>query len=432
MRFSTRVTLLFTFTAVISVGAASLASSAASAIGLPRVVALSLAALCALPVVIWASATIIRQIASLHDDLGNALRAARDGDHSIRLTARGDKEIAELKSLYNELADAVRGDRNEIQGREILLDTILQRTPQAVVLLDQSERVIFANVTARQLLAGGARLNGRRLGDIVESVNEELRELLLQRKDALIRLDEETFHLTQRTFQLHTHQHRLIMIERLTPELRRQELNVWKRAIRIINHEINNSIAPVSSLFHSARVIREKPEHQHRLEEIYGLIEERLTHLRHFLDSYAEFARLPEPRKALVRWRDLLDPVRAFYDFQVEGESGIESSLDAAQMQQVLINLVKNAHESGSAAENVVVSLGRTGEDVVLRVVDRGRGMTEEVMRQALVPFYTTKHSGTGLGLALCNEIVEAHGGRLRLASREGGGTIVTCWLPVS
>jgi signal transduction histidine kinase len=97
----------------------------------------------------------------------------------------------------------------------------------------------------------------------------------------------------------------------------------------------------------------------------------------------------------------------------------------------VLINLVKNARESGSAPEDVRVSVrpAADGGDV-LRVMDRGRGMDEEVLRRALVPFYTSKPQGTGLGLPLSSEIVEAHGGRLQLENREGGGLVVTCRLP--
>jgi len=242
---------------------------------------------------------------------------------------------------------------------------------------------------------------------------------------------EKSFHFSQRLFHLNTQRHRLVLIEHLTPELRRQEVGIWKKAIRVINHEINNTVAPISSLFHSARLAQEKPEHRHRLDEIYGLIEERLAFLRTFLDAYAAFARLPEPRKEKTRWAELLDAVRVLYAFRTEGSPAVECSIDRTQMQQVLINLVKNAHESNSAAEEIVVTVHRSADQCVVQVLDRGRGMSEEVMRQALVPFYSTKPGGSGVGLALSNEIVEAHGGHMRLAAREGGGTIVTIWLPV-
>jgi nitrogen fixation/metabolism regulation signal transduction histidine kinase len=363
----------------------------------------------------------------MHEILASALSAFRDGDFSLRLAVRGDRELAELRRLYNELADTVRDDRGDLHQKEVLLDTILQRTPVAVILLNPAERIIYSNAAARELFAAGAGLNDRLLADL--SVAESLRDALRSDGDSIFGNDEETFHLSQRVFHLNTQRHRLVLVERLTPELRRQEVSVWKKAIRVINHEINNTVAPISSLFHSARRAQEMPEHRHRLDEIYGLIEERLAFLRNFLDAYAEFARLPEPRKEKTAWTDVLEAARMLYDFRVEGSPSLEWSLDRTQMQQVVINLVKNAHESGSAAEDVVVAIHRAGDDCVLRVLDRGRGMSEEVMRQALVPFYSTKPGGSGVGLALCNEIVEAHGGRMRLAAREGGGTIVTCWL---
>ncbi|HEX8620318.1 MAG TPA: ATP-binding protein, partial [Thermoanaerobaculia bacterium] len=389
----------------------------------------ALAALVIAATIFWSAHLIIQSIRELHDDLGNALRATRDGDHSLRLVVRGDREVAELKRLYNELADAVRADRQDIHNKEILLDTILQRTPIAVVLLNGAQRVIYSNGAARELLANGARLDGRTLDEISAAVNASLRDALAGAADAIFNVGDETFHLTQRIFRLNTQEHRLLLVERLTPELRRQEVAVWKKAIRIINHEINNTVAPISSLFHSARVAQEKPQHQHRLGEIYELIEERLTHLRAFLEGYAQFARLPEPRKERTAWSAVLAEAQALYPFTIEGTPALAAQIDPAQMQQVLINLVKNAHESGS--DEVVVSIQRAGDDCVLRVLDRGRGMPDEVMRQALVPFYTTKPAGSGLGLPLCNEIIEAHGGHMRLSAREGGGTVVTCWLPM-
>ena len=298
----------------------------------------------------------------------------------------------------------------------------------AVVLLNEVGRVIYSNGAARELLADGGRLNERLLDEL--DLAPSFREALGTFGDSIFKHDEETFHLGQRIFHLNMREHRLLLIERLTPELRRQEVGVWKKAIRVINHEINNTVAPISSLFHSARRAQEMPEHRHRLDEIYGLIEERLVFLRNFLDAYGEFARLPEPRREKTQWSDVVAAVQTLYAFRVEGDLTLASRIDRTQMQQLLINLVKNAHESGSDPSEVVVSIVPGGSDLVLRVLDRGRGMSEEVMRQALVPFFSTRAGGSGVGLALCNEIVDAHGGRMRLQAREGGGTVVTCWIP--
>jgi two-component system nitrogen regulation sensor histidine kinase NtrY len=427
LKLSTRITLVIGFTAIYAVAVTFGSIGIARALKVPWHWSYLFAIVAIVPAVMWSTHVISSRVAELHAVLGNALAAFRDGDFSLRLAVRGDQELAELKRLYNELADTVRDDRHGLHQKEILLDTILQRTPVAVVLLNQAERVIYSNTAARDLLGGGSRLNGRLLSEL--HLAGPLHEALANFGDSIFNYEDETFHLSQRIFHLNMQQHRLLLVERLTPELRRQEVAVWKKAIRIINHEINNTVAPISSLFHSARRAQEMPEHRHRLDEIYGLIDERLRFLRTFLDAYAEFARLPEPRREDTAWKDIVEPVHALYAFRFEGPTGATCSVDRGQMQQVLINLVKNAHESGSAADEIVVAVERVGEEQVIRVQDRGRGMSEEVMRQALVPFYSTKQGGTGVGLALANEIVEAHGGRLRLAAREGGGTVVTCWL---
>ncbi|HEU5054992.1 MAG TPA: ATP-binding protein, partial [Kofleriaceae bacterium] len=244
--------------------------------------------------------------------------------------------------------------------------------------------------------------------------------------------EDETCKAGRRSFQLGGRDHTLYLLERLTPELRRHEVTAWKNAVRIVNHELNNSLAPIRSLVNSARSVLDKPEHRHRLEEIFATVAERVSHLAAFLDGYAAFARLPAPNKRDVMWADLLDRVRQIFPFAIDGRlPGAPAHIDPSLMEQVLINLVKNARESGGPADEVKVSV-RDGADggFVLTVVDRGRGMDEETLRRALVPFYTSKPQGTGLGLPLSSEIVEAHGGRLHLENRAGGGLAVTCRLP--
>lgn len=430
MSFRARVLVALAANAAIAVAAAFLARR----FGVPDLASLAVGLLAAAPFVLWSAASIVGIIDHSLTGLEDGLRAFVDQDFGMRLASTGGGRITRVKQLYNAVADVLRSQRNDVYQKELLLDTILQRTPVAVVLVSESDRVVYSNAAARELFAGGARLDGRRFTEVLQHLTASVREALESRTDAIVtvRADErdETFHLSQRTFQLNTIEHRLVLMERLTAELRRQEIAVWKNAIRIINHELNNTIAPISSMIHSARIAQERPEHQHRLGEIYEAIEERLDFLRTFLESYAQFARLPAPRKERTSWKGILDDVRALYDFRVEGHPHEETTIDRAQMQQVLINLVKNAHESGSDPAAVVVSVQRGVEGTIVRVLDRGRGMTDEVLRQALVPFYTTKAGGSGLGLALSNEIVEAHGGRMHVQGREGGGTVVTVWVP--
>jgi len=359
--------------------------------------------------------------------LNDGVRGFADGDFSLRLRVTGGKEIASLVKMYNEIGDVLRTQRNESLQRELLFETVLQTTPLAIVLTDAGGRVVYANRAAREVFTPGDRIEGRLFDDILRAA-PQLRESFTSDRDSLFTAGTETWHLSRRTFYLNGQSHVLCIANRLTPELRRQEVEVWKRAIRVLNHELNNSFAPIRSLFHSARALRDRPEQLHRLDEINAAVEERLDYLQRFLDGYSQFARLPKPRREQVPWLELLEAVQRIVPFRIASplpeHSGV---IDRTQIEQVVINLVKNAADAGSEAE---VSVQRRAGGSVLTVSDRGEGMTDETITRALLPFWSTRPGGSGLGLPLCNEIVDAHGGHLRIGRREGGGTVVSCWLP--
>jgi nitrogen fixation/metabolism regulation signal transduction histidine kinase len=362
--------------------------------------------------------------------LTDGVRGFADGDVSLRLRITGNDEITELVALYNEIGGVLRAQRTEALQRELLFESVLQTSPSAIVLTAADDRVVFANRAARELFTPGARLDGRRLGDILIDA-PALRDAFASDRDALFTSNSETYHLARRTFFLNGRPHVLSIANRLTPELRRQEVEVWKRAIRILNHELNNSLAPIRSLFHSARAIRDRPAQLHRMDEISEAVEERLDYLQRFLDGYARFARLPKPRRAPAAWGDLLASVQRILPFRIgEPAPSHEGSFDRTQLEQVIINLVKNAADAGSAPDDIVVMVERRADGSVLTVSDRGEGMNDEAIASALLPFWSTRSGGSGLGLPLCNEIIDAHGGRLRIARREGGGTLVHCWIP--
>jgi nitrogen fixation/metabolism regulation signal transduction histidine kinase len=222
------------------------------------------------------------------------------------------------------------------------------------------------------------------------------------------------------------------LLKQLTRELAAQEVVVWKKVIRVIAHELNNSLAPITSLAHSGQLLARQPDPA-QLDRVFTTIGERAAHLASFIDGYARFAKLPSPRPGPVEWSQFMARLQGAMPFHVEGGLPLrEGSFDASQMQQVMINLLKNAAESGSRPDDITVCVRDRVDSFVIEVADRGAGLTEDVLRDALLPFYSTKATGTGLGLTLCREIVEAHGGRLSLANRPDGspGAIVTLWLP--
>lgn len=373
-------------------------------------------------------------VAMLIRALSGSVSAFGDGDFSFSIRNRRRDEIGDLVEAHNELGRVLREQRQNLFQRELMLDTVVQNTPNALVLIEPGGHVVYANIAARALLNSGRVMNGLYFNTILAESPDELARAMMSDEDALftVQLDDadEMFHLSQRSFKLQGRSHRMIMLRRMTRELSRQEVATWKKVIRVISHELNNSLAPIRSVSHSGRELAKLGDLR-RLGIVFDTIEDRAKHLSGFIDGYAHFARLPMPQASVVEWTPFLDALARHYAFRLAVAPPIEAAwFDRAQIEQLLINLIKNAHESGSRSDEVELGIELRGRDLRIEVRDRGPGMSETVLANALLPFYSTKRSGTGLGLALTREIAEAHGGRVQLANRSEGGLAVTLILP--
>ncbi len=398
--------------------------------------ALGLGFVLLLLVAVWLAARVMAPVSRLLRALEGAVASYRDGDYSFSIAIDRRDELGELIRMHNALGQTLREQRQHLVQRELLLDTVVQNTPVALVLTDASGRVAYANIASRHLFNAGRSLIGLEFAELLADAPEALRRAVEGGEDALLSVEmdgsEETFHLSQRAFRLQGRPHRLQLFRRMTRELSRQEVATWKRVIRVISHELNNSLAPISSLAHSGAELARRGEVD-RLPNVFATIGQRARHLHGFIAGYASFAKLPTPQLKPVAWGPFLEGLALHCDYRMATPAPERPGhFDAAQIEQVLINLIKNAHEAGGADDEVTLSLLETPRELRIEVADRGPGMSEAVLAQALLPFYSTKRSGTGLGLALAREISEAHGGRILLANREGGGLRVTLLLPLT
>ncbi len=315
------------------------------------------------------------------------------------------------------------------------LSAALEHDPSAVVLVDAEGSVVYANAASHRVLGVNAPLLGQDVDEVFDNLHAELQEALISGRDSIVAQgaanDDETLLVSSRNLTIDGNPHFLYMLRPVTQQVRRQEVEHWKKLIRVLSHELNNALAPITSLLSSARKVNQMTHQDARLGAIFESIAERTAHLVSFIEGYREVARLPLPDQREVDWNIFLTGLESQKNFKRKGRVPAQPGyFDPSQLERVLVNVINNAHEAGSKAEEIYVEVIEEPGGFRINVLDRGSGMPEPVLKQAMLPFFSTKRTGTGVGLALSREIIEAHGGQLTLANRDGGGLIVSCFLP--
>lgn len=378
------------------------------------------------------SKSLTKRVTALHSGMLNLI----DNDFSISIANTGNDEVADVIGLYNKVTEKLRIERQHLYQRELLLDTVIQNSSLCLVLTDHNDRVIYSNHDAKKLFNKGHPIQGLFFKDIMQQAPEVLQDVIRQGKDGLFSLgegdEENSYHISLGRFVLNTQRHNLYLVKQMTKELSRQEAITWKKVIRIISHELNNSLAPISSMAHSGSLMVETGKVEN-LPKVFATISERSEHLKAFIDSYARLAKLPLPIKSNVEWKPLIEKLNPGFSFEIKSElPSLPGHFDVTQIEQVLMNLLKNAAESGSQKNEIGLTITQNPHYSIIEIVDRGNGMSKKVMENALLPFYTTKSTGSGVGLPLCREIVEAHDGKMSLFNRKNGGLRVRITLPLA
>jgi nitrogen fixation/metabolism regulation signal transduction histidine kinase len=358
--------------------------------------------------------------------IANLLEALRGGDYAIRgRHGRKGDALGDIVLESNRLGATLRAQRFEALEASGLLNKVLAEIDVAVFAFDGDNRLRLANRAAGALLRRHpdvlAGLAAAELG--VESllvgppVSSESHTF--PGGAGRWQVMREVFHEAGRPF-------RLLVITDLSQALRDEERRAWRRLIRVIWHELNNSLAPIKSVIETSRdaLAAGSPDKAEREELAHNLalVAERAESLRRFLSRYSELARMPEPTIADCNAAAILRQVAAVQPagrVQFSAADGMPLRADADQIQQALINLVRNAVEATPPGGAPVELRALRGKDsVVFEVEDSGPGVANP--DNLFVPFFTTKPGGSGIGLVLARQVAEAHGGTLSLRNREG------------
>lgn len=312
----------------------------------------------------------------------------QDGSFNVDANRQLLRELRPLAEVLQHMSAQLRQERATLYQRELLLDTVLQSSPSAMVLTDQTGRVLMTNPAARVLLHQGQKFEGLLFSDLTAKL-PELSMAIQSGQQGLLHLGEPVsiWHLSLSSFSLNQKPHQLYLLKPMTREIHREEVKAWKKLLRVIGHELNNTLAPLSSLAYSGQLVAKELQHK-QLQQIFQTISERQQHLNQFLQSYIQFAKLPKPALAPVPWARLINQLQDQYDFELLGDLPRRVwQADSLQLSQLLLNLLKNAHESGSAPEYIQVSFNELPEHLLIRLQDAGGGMSSEALAHAMVPF---------------------------------------------
>jgi len=381
----------------------------------------------------FAVSIVIEQIVRPLQTLANVVAALREDDYSFR--ARGGQRndaLGDLALEVNRLASALQGQRAGALEAAALVERVMRSMQSPVLAFDPEGRL-------RLLNAAGERAFGLRVQTALGHPASELKlgELLNVGDDDVISLgaaQQSVRWVVKRTsFRLRGVPHALFVLSDVSAALREEERVAWERLIRVLGHEINNSLTPIKSIAGSLRgrlsglpgASGEKVDFERGLE----VIENRSDSLNRFLQAYRQLMGLPAPKLRAVSLAALVERVAQLERrvvVTVTGTADVVLQVDADHIEQALINLVRNAADAALSpdaidrgAAHVEISWQAAGAEVVIAVIDSGPGLTNA--GNLFVPFYTTKPGGTGIGLVLAQQIAQAHRGSVQLANRADG-----------
>ncbi|MEW5975626.1 MAG: ATP-binding protein [Acidobacteriota bacterium] len=370
--------------------------------------------------------------------LANLLEALREGDFSLRAKGAGDRDaLGEVLREANTLSDLLRQQRLDAVEASALLRTVMAEINVAIFAFDGTGRLKLINRSGERLLGQAAdRLLGQRAAEL--GLSECLEGEPNRTLEAAFPGAEGRWGLRRSTFRQKGIPHHLLVLSDLSRPLREEERHAWQRLIRVLGHELNNSLAPIRSTAGTlANLLRRKPrpgDWEEDLAQGLSVIAGRSEALGRFMGAYSRLAQLPQPQLHRVRIGDCIRRVaRLETRLAVKVQEGpeVEILADGDQLEQLLINLLRNATEAAlETGGSVRVGWARSGSNLEVRIEDEGPGIPSS--SNLFVPFFTTKPSGSGIGLVLSRQIAEAHGGSLTLENRsEGFGCEARLRLPI-
>ena len=394
---------------------------------------------------------LVRFLNRTNRDLGNFLLSIKHNDLTNYYSGKiPEKSFRGLEQAFNEIIELYRQAKIDKEVHYQYLQNVISHINTAVICIREDGSIELFNRSAKKLLGAGDLVSLEQVREIDAGLHNVMSKIA-PGENRLHRtiINGEILQLSIfcTYFKLMESPYRLISLQNIKNELEEQELESWQKLIRVLTHEIMNSVTPVSSLstavnemFHEEDGSRKRPDDipADDLEDFYQsleTIEERSRWLIDFLGSYKNLTRLPKPDFRQVSVDKLLKQADKLMkkEFEQHGiefrwecsDERLEICADEKMIQQVIINLLSNAIDAlnGAKDKKITLSSGSSGGHIYIQVIDNGPGIDEENADKIFIPFFTTKKKGSGIGLNLARQIMRAHKGNIRFQTMKSGGT---------
>ena len=354
--------------------------------------------------------------------LKEGINAIKDRDFNVKFIPTGKKDIDELIEVYNQMMDELRTERTKQEEQHFFLEKLINTSPTGIVILDYDHEVKQINPKAATIVAAAG-------ADLME----EIKDLRIGSSRTIKAGGFNTYKLQKSHFIDRGFSREFILIEELTAEIFEAEKGVYGKVIRMMAHEVNNTVGPVNSIISLALGMDELWEQEERamLKQALQVAVDRNQNLNFFMRNFADLVKLPEVNKQPVDLTAIVRSVASFMEIRAR-ENNVVFSFDlpeqpyiiggdVQQLEQALINIVKNAIEAIPGGGKIEFMLNTTARQLIIR--DNGSGISEEGNEQLFTPFFSTKKDGQGIGLTMVREILLNHGFEFSLKTVQPGRT---------
>jgi len=383
----------------------------------------------------------IRTIKPLNT-IGSGMDLLKEQDFSSRLGHVGQKDADKIVEIFNKMMKQLKDERVQLREQNHFLDLLVNSSPMGLIILDINEKVTTLNPATCEIMGFSecelSYLIGKKIEDINSHLTKELSKLKRGESNTIRMNDGNIYKCTHASFINRGFNHTFYLIEKMTDELLKAEKKAYEQVIRMISHEVNNSMAGVSSsidmINNSLSDIPEIKEDTKEMTELLSIASDRCINLSKFITRFAEVVKIPQPQLSSVSLNAFIKDRMLFIESLASSKhihfalklTDIEPKvmIDIILMEQVVLNIIKNAIES--VDDGGTITIESSTRPTSLTIVDNGKGISEEVAIKLFSPFFSTKPNGQGIGLLLIREILQKHGYKFSLATGEDGLTRFT------